>query len=400
MLVLYNVAHQNARIKSFDGNAWIRVLGFFQTRKLALEQSKRISASVEGGMEIRIAPIESFRLIMNQNYAKVIDSVREEKKVNFLYNFHKDQKEKTKAEVESNALNKKIGNLVFSPSERREYYKELGNGLANNPVQKTVHFNEEDTVIETEDEKENEGEKLVKCDYSIDTKFSKLQSFPKDFQIRCQNYFAMAYVPDYQASLFESHDLDVWKLEYEDEKTRLRNLELKTLLQKFPEFKLPPVPSFIPQDASTYSEIFLKKFQEDAKESYEKIVWESCGESYLEMTQRLDNALIKWTKKNPVPETKDKEEPMVAFLTWGETSEEIHKYIEANKQDEWVRDYDVACVSMYEWIRVSNFRNPAIKKEYREEILSNIFKNRDEQLKESARLQKLNPGVNITEVEV
>jgi len=385
MLVLYNVAHQNSRIKSFDGNAWIRVLGFFHTRKSALEQSKRISSSVEGGMEIRIVPVEQFRLIMNQNYARFVDSVREEKKVNFLYNFHKDHKEKSKAEVENNAVNKKIGNIVFSPSERRQYYKELGSN--------------EEKSDETGSEK-NIEEELVKCDYSIDTKFSKLQTFPKDFQIRCQNYFAMAYVPDYQASLFESHDLDVWKFEYEAEKTRVRNLELKLLLQKFPDYKLPPVPSYVPDNADTYSEIFLKKFKEDAKDLYEKLIWESCGESYIEMTQRLDAALIKWTKLNPVPETKEKEEPMIAFLTWGETSEEIHKYIEENKEGEWVRDYDVACVSMYEWIRVSNFKNPAIKKEYREEILSNIFKNRDEQIKESARLQKLNPAVNITELEV
>jgi len=272
---------------------------------------------------------------------------------------------------------------VFSPTERREYYKDLGN-----------------EKIISEEKTEEIKEKFEKCDYSIDSKFSKLQTYPKDYQIRCQNYFAMAYVPDYQASLFESHDLDVWKLEYEAEKTRLRNFELKLLLSKYPEFKAPSVPALEPDDASTYSQIFLKKFQEDAKESYEKSVWESCGESYVEMTRRLDNDLIKWIKHNPVPETKEKEEPMVAFLTWGESSQDIQKYIESNKNDEWVRDYDVACVSMYEWVRISNFKNPAIKKEYREEIISNIFKNRDEQLKESAMLQKLNPDINITEVEV
>lgn len=380
MFVLYNVAHENARIKSFDGNAWIRVIGFFITRKGAMEHSEKISSVTPGGMEIRIAPIGVFRLILNKNYSSFTedDKEREEKKHNFLLKYHKENKEKNKSEVENNAANKKLGDIVFSPKERREFYKEITNE-ANTITTNTTN--------------------VVTNNYAID---SKLQLFPKDFQIRSQNYFAMAYVPDYESLIFESHDLDVWKIEYEDEKTRLRNHELKKLLIKHPHLKLDEIKKELDQvknEKENYSGLFLKKFEEDLKIKYEKSIWDLCGESYVEMTQKIDEELQIWSKYNPVPETIRKEEPMIAFLNCGDSSEDVHSYILKNKKEELIKDYDVACINMYEWVRLSNFKNPMIKKEYREEIISNIFKNRDDQCREIERLQKNNPSIHVTEIE-
>lgn len=69
MWVLYNVAHANSRIKSFDGKAWLRVLGFFHSEKKAREHAKEIDNSINSGLEIRICRTEQFRIILNVNYS-------------------------------------------------------------------------------------------------------------------------------------------------------------------------------------------------------------------------------------------------------------------------------------------------------------------------------------------
>ena len=384
MFVLYNAAHQNSRIKSFDGNAWIRVLGFFMTKDAAMSKAKAISSSIEGGLEIRIAPTEEFRLILNKNYSVASQSEdKERRKHNFLIQFYKEYKEKNKLEVEENAAKKQIGNIVFSPNERREYY---------NSISESSSLVKDETEIKDLIPEVFEKEKI---NSSMDL---KIQTYPKDFQIRCQNFFAMAIIPDYEALMMDSQDLDVWKINYDHHHMMLKNNALRVMLEYHSEIKVPKAPTFIPEKNEQYSELFIKKFTEDLKEKWEKEVWELCGESYDDMMQRIDLNMKEYIKNNPVPVKTEKEEPAVAFLTVGDTSEEVSNYILKHKDEPMFRDYDVACICMYEWIRVSSINHPSIKKQYREEILSNIFKNRDENLNAMHALKKENPSMKVVEI--
>jgi hypothetical protein len=93
MWVLYNVAHGNSKIKSYNGKAWIRVLGFFHSKNKAMEHASCVSKSIQGGLEIRICPIEQFRIILNKKFTMDdMDEIktREEKKLNFLLKYHKE----------------------------------------------------------------------------------------------------------------------------------------------------------------------------------------------------------------------------------------------------------------------------------------------------------------------
>lgn len=387
MFVLYNAAHQHSRIKSFDGNAWIRVLGFFMTRESAILQANKISSSISGGLEIRIAPTEEFRLILNKNYSQPMSFDKEKRKHGFLLQFHKEYKEKNKLEVEENATKKQIGNIVFSPQERREYYNHLKHDTANDT--------NDDTKIDTKIDTISDSNVLPIFDISRD---SDLQTFSKSWQIRCQNFFAMAVIPDYETLMLDSQDLDMWKIEYDRHETMLKNNALHVLLSKYPSFRAPKTPTFIPERNEQYSDLFIKKFTEDLKEKWMKEIWELCGESYSEMVMRVDEEMQKWLVLNPVPVAQEKEEPAIAFLTVGDTSDEIASYIKKNKEQSFIRDYDVACICMYEWVRVSTVKHPSIKKQYREEILSDIFKNRDEKQSELENIRKEHPTMKVVEV--
>lgn len=61
MFVLYQIAHEKTSIRSSDGCAWLRVIGFFNTMPNALRYVKKLPP-----MEVRIAPVNSWRVALNE----------------------------------------------------------------------------------------------------------------------------------------------------------------------------------------------------------------------------------------------------------------------------------------------------------------------------------------------
>jgi hypothetical protein len=55
-------SHASTKIVSCDGDAWIRVLGFFKTRESAMSHAKKLNEY--DTQEIRIAPVGEFRMMM------------------------------------------------------------------------------------------------------------------------------------------------------------------------------------------------------------------------------------------------------------------------------------------------------------------------------------------------
>jgi hypothetical protein len=78
---------------------------------------------------------------------------------------------------------------------------------------------------------------------------------------------------------------------------------------------------------------------------------------------------------NPVPEKHFFDEPAVAFLGAGNTEHDLQTWIKKNEHVAFLKEYDVACVSMYEWIKIKNFTNMKIKKEYKEDFLNTLQDN-------------------------
>jgi hypothetical protein len=61
MFILYQIANEQTCIKSSDGCAWLRVIGFFNSKENALRHTTKLEP-----MEIRIAPVNTWRVVLNE----------------------------------------------------------------------------------------------------------------------------------------------------------------------------------------------------------------------------------------------------------------------------------------------------------------------------------------------
>jgi hypothetical protein len=135
------------------------------------------------------------------------------------------------------------------------------------------------------------------------------------------------------------------------------------------------------------------------KNKYEEYMKSKFSETdFLLLESEIDNEMKDYLLKNPIPEKEQEEEPAIAFLCYGETSQEVHDYIIKNKELPLFKEYDVACIAMYEWVQLENFKNTSIKKEYREELIGTLLKNRDANMNESQQMQKIHPNIPIIDV--
>jgi hypothetical protein len=393
MWVLYNVAHGNSKIKSYNGKAWIRVLGFFHSKNKAMEHASCVSKSIQGGLEIRICPIEQFRIILNKKFTMDdMDEIktREEKKLNFLLKYHKEFRKSKKEEVEINSREKKTGDLFFEPEERRTVYKEYVslNSLEQNP---TSEEPKEHVPIKTE----NLFGAFGAFPFLLDSNFLNLK---KDFHISSQNYFAMAYLPDYEVNIFETQSLDVWKIYWEEHYMKIQTRIVNTWNKKS-NFNCLTFHEF----SKTFGKCLEDKFgnyeYQFIKNNYEDYIKSKFSESdYSLFKIEIDKEMKDFMKKNPIPEKDQEEEPAIAFLCYGETSQEVHDYITKNKELPLLKEYDVACIALYEWIQLENFKNTSIKKEYREELIKTLLNNRDASVHESQQMQQVHPNIPVIDV--
>lgn len=137
---LYNVAHANTAIRSPDGKAWIRALGFFPN-KVATQLHANALLKHDPGLELRYFPATKFFCISRNKYADVFEEViemgpdgapivladgslktrrertffdqkmrdAEIKKQNRLVKHHTKMRKQQIKEVKSNALRRRMG---------------------------------------------------------------------------------------------------------------------------------------------------------------------------------------------------------------------------------------------------------------------------------------------------
>lgn len=285
MFILYNCAHKHAAIKS-SGDAWIRILGFFQKKDDAMNYAKTVS-SVDNGLEIRIAPSNEFRMLLSCKYKDTNDfidmdtRVMESQKLQDLLELHNNHRKQAFEDTANNAKNHTVGDVKFNPIEKIDEYKYL--------LQVTPENNTQNSL-------------------------SVVKPISSNFNIRMQRFAAIAAIPDY---------------------------------------------------------LFYKELENKLTE------WEKNKES----TEIQD--LKEWYTNNPLPNPTGAE-PAVSFLMYAETEDEMNSWI---KNKCTLKDVDIACVSMYEWIKVNNIWSDSIKRIYRESLVEKLHFKKNYQHQESLKLE-------------
>lgn len=403
--VLYNVANEKGYIKSLHGDVYIRCLGFFVTKHDALNHAKNLNIYLkskdENVLEIRVVKTKEFRMLLNENYSLPhnLEFIHEKeiKKCNALFEFHKEHLEKQIKDVEYRSQHKIAGDIIFSSEERRNYYKDISNQMLNNNDEIKTPI-EENIIVKEENDNKKEGKnELIE---TIDNNVSKI---PYEFQIRCQNFFVLAYIKDYINELYDSNTIDRWKIKLNQEKTSYRNDIFIKLLKQNLDYKPITFHEFMKRQYDIDSTTLHDKmdiYKSNLDEEYFKFLFDDLGKKsdYVFFQQMIDEIEKNYLLTNPIPEKEFVDEPCISFLTVGNNEQEINDWIKVNKHTKFCKEYDVACVSLYEWIRIKNFSNELIKKDYNESFLNTLYESRKNELLEVEKLKENNPDIKIKNV--
>ena len=368
MWVLYNLAHKYTKIRSLDGDAWIRVLGFFQFKEEALAHAKKL-CKVEN-MEIRIAPQNEFRVLLRTDYdANNVNKEREIEKYHFLMDRHLNNRKKAFEETLKNAEAKVVGSIA-----------------------------------------ENQYEIA-----SFETKKEFLEGNMKDISntLRMQNFCAVAVIPDYEFFDDQEKSIDEWdsrRLQYFNtfRNAKIHECNFKfdadSLMRDFVEKNPPPCNlNIYGQKMIPGSSYFEKNGNDKVENDSNFVCWSNIFKK--EMDARLwsklgvneDELNVKyerWNQENQCPIEFTGAEPMVGFIDVGNTEEEIRKKIEENND---FLNFDIGCVAMYEWIKVKNAWTGKVKKTYREKLVAELHEKR-ETLQKQADIFKNNENFKTIEI--
>ena len=375
MWVLYNAAHESARIRSTDGEAWIRVLGFFESKASANVHARALS-SCDAGLEVRIAPQHEFRMIMRSAYKDLpeerdmITRNMESAKHAILLEQHAIQRKQAFENARINAATRQMGDVAFSPTEKIKAYKDA------------VFSAEKSKTEELAPEPEKIGVKRISA----------------DLEVRMQKFAVIGVIPDYIHALQSDALVHEWEAEWEAELALTRNRVLRETLgtRSLPtnEYMLkecvtlnhPPKrvnffgqldsPMWTRTQTPQENDSEIKAWMACARHQYGVELWKMLGIECPEPDLRL------WMESHPPPYINGAE-PAVCFLKAGETEQELAEWISKKKG---IEDFDVACVAMYEWIKVGCLWNEKIKRTYRNPMVAKLHANKDLQRSEAVKL--------------
>lgn len=258
MFVLYQVANEKTAIKSFDKCAYLRILGSFPTRELAQRHVRKIGDTYE----IRIAPTDTWRLLLNRPYDNDIHTYEglKHSKLMELHTFTLEQKQKAvQQQFESKALGQIQTTAMFGKST--DLPDEDCTGINSSNINSNGPVGHSQTVSTT-------------------------QYVPK---VPGQNFAVVAIMPDYENKILYEQKLNKYVPEAEEAyslvKKSLRNECLRNggTLQEADKIILPNKAEFMMQYSKQCdtSEIpgdepmvqFLGCFntEEEAKDFLEKI---------------------------------------------------------------------------------------------------------------------------------
>jgi hypothetical protein len=368
--VLYNLAHKESSIKSQDGEAWIRVLGFFESKQNALNHSKTLN-EYDQGIEIRITPINEFRVLLRSKYNDKPENLdyetrdRETKKHISLLEKHKSSRQAAFQETYQNANSRKMGDVKFHPEDVISSYSE-------------------------------ETEMFSKSNSSV------IKKIERELEIRLQRFAAIAIIPDYEHSEYLNGELETWESlfyeKFKKEKNNLFTQHLKErdiplnheLCENWLKQNPPPkgfniygqeseesfVKNNLPISQNSEILLWMKLFRHEK----ENQIWKWIGISQPEE----EVALKEWIKTHPLPVASGAE-PAVSFLFCSDLESEVKEWVTSKCE---MTDVDIACVAMYEWIKIKHSRSEKIQRTFRNSNIQKIFDNVVFQKNEASKIEK------------
>jgi len=375
--VLYNAAHANTSIRSHDGNAWIRILGFFDSRDEAFKHAAKINEGMK--QEIRLAPIHNFRMLLRDGFnPKNLLDLREKEtqKHKFLLDTHSKVRSHAIKQTQENAdLRKMAGTTSFN------YYAEKEE--------------EEEDKEEPKKQPEIEEKNKIKSD---------LPSISRNDEIRMQRFAAISIIPDYEVLGIKARRIALKKAQAQKEYTKKKNELISekvkqgfsipssskltaSFLQKYP-----PPPHHDELGNRTTRSVF------DNNEPHEP---DSEISTWMKMrNDAIEDALFKEMniEKPTLDEVQEQDvkgeeqEPAVMFLGVSDREDEMETIIQKIVDtDVSKKHYDIACVAMYEWLSISSLslnNNKELRRKYRDPQLNKLHEARLAHSEEAATLVK------------
>ena len=224
MFVLYNLAHKETTIKSPDGEAWVRIIGFFPTKLSALHYAKKFK-----GQEVRISPTNEFRMLMLKTPSEST-MLEEMRKHSSLLHVHDKLRSQAFEETARNAAERKMGALVYNVRDTAQLLKE------------EYGLFEQKTYLILENDLEHELKMQKFCAISIIPDYERVAETEKLLReweekseaefIRVRNDLIKTALPTYEAKLL---DKDLWKSVGLEEPTKSKNMQAFIESNPFPE---------------------------------------------------------------------------------------------------------------------------------------------------------------------
>jgi hypothetical protein len=338
--VLYNAAHANTSIRSKDDKAWIRILGFFESKEAALDHASKINQRQK--QEIRIAPVRSFRMIMRD---KVTESLRDKEtlKHSYLLSTHSKLRNYAIKKTQENAELRKMGSTSFD--------------FQSVPPPLLPQITSKQSVSASED----------------------LIPLLKDDEIRMQRFAAISIIPDYEVLALQSKQNEADILRAKQEYTRRKN---ELISKKVME-------GFVLPSSEELSKSFIESFPPPPTDPTNTnfSTWLQMKNEAMETELFSRMNLEKPSVPLSTQETNLKEEPAVMFLTFSEREEEMEKTIQKIVDtDTSMKHYDIACVAMYEWLCIESLQNQSVRVKYRDSQLSKLHEARVAHSEEASTL--------------
>jgi len=379
--VLYNAAHSNTSIRSQDGNAWIRILGFFDSRDEAFKHAAKINEGMK--QEIRLAPIHNFRMLLRDGFnPKNLLDLREKEtqKHKFLLDTHSKVRSHAIKQTQENAdLRKMAGTTSFN------YYAE-----------KEEEEEEEEDKEDPEKQPEVEEKNKIKSD---------LPPISRNDEIRMQRFAAISIIPDYEILGIKARRIALKKAQAQKEYTKKKNelisekvkqgFSIPSLSKLTASFlqKYPPPPH--------YDELGNKLTTVTEEESNQIKEPDSEISTWVKMrNDAIEDALFKEMniEKPTLDEVQEQDvkgeeqEPAVMFLGVTDREDEMETIIQKIVDtDVSKKHYDIACVAMYEWLSISSLslnNNKELRRKYRDPQLNKLHEARLAHSEEAATLVK------------
>jgi hypothetical protein len=381
--VLYNAAHSNTSIRSQDGKAWIRILGFFDSRDEAFKHASKINEGMK--QEIRLAPIHNFRMLLRDGFTpKNLLDLREKEtqKHTFLLDTHAKVRSHAIKQTQENAdLRKMAGNTSF--------------------LQTQSNLEKSEEKEKQEQEQDNQEQKhIFKNKIKTD-----LPPISRNDEIRMQRFAAISIIPDYEVLGIKARRMALKKAQAQKEYTKKKNELISekvkqgfsipssskltaSFLQKYPP---PPHYNVLGDRLTTVTEDSNQIKEPDSEISTWMKMRNDAIEDALFKEMNIEKPTLDEVQDQDVQG--EEEEPAVMFLGVSDREDEMETMIQKIVDtDTSMKHYDIACVAMYEWLSVSSVssynNNNEMRRKYRDPQLNKLHDARLAHSEEAATLVK------------